>query len=209
MVFEHIENLKREYTDKYVVVNEQLPELKRFAGHTGFVKTVNMSGRALVEFGYDENIGWYDIDVDFLKIVDAPPPAEDGKAKAAPTKAAPAKPAAKKAEAKPASAGGMDVADILAAARGGGGGAAPAAEKAESKPAAKPAAKGMSVEEMLAAARGEKSQAAEPAAPARRLPQLLLNRRNRTAAATPPAATGDLPTEVADILAFCRERDGS
>ena len=74
MIFDHIEKLKKQYTDKYVVVDESRPELKRFRGLTGTVKTVNMSGRALVEFdGYD-NIGWYDIDPAFLKFVDAPLP---------------------------------------------------------------------------------------------------------------------------------------
>jgi len=63
MVFEQIEKLKRDYTDKYVAVDASRPELKRFAGNVGVVRTVNMSGRALVEFpGYHKNIGWYDID---------------------------------------------------------------------------------------------------------------------------------------------------
>ena len=67
MVFEHIEKLKQEYTDKYVTVDEQRPELQRFGHMTGIVKTVNMNGRALVEFDGLENIGWYDIEIDFLK----------------------------------------------------------------------------------------------------------------------------------------------
>ena len=50
MVFEQIEQLKDEYTDKYVVVKGERPELRRFQGLTGTVRTVNMSGRALVEF---------------------------------------------------------------------------------------------------------------------------------------------------------------
>ena len=50
MVFEHIEKLKREYTDKYVVVDLSRPELRRFEGQTGVIKTVNMNGNALVEF---------------------------------------------------------------------------------------------------------------------------------------------------------------
>ncbi|MBM4094835.1 MAG: hypothetical protein FJ276_36310, partial [Planctomycetes bacterium] len=72
MVFRAIEKLQREYTDKYVVVDDQRPELRRFSGMTGIVKTVNMSGRALVQFDGNNNIGWYDIDLDFLKVVDAP-----------------------------------------------------------------------------------------------------------------------------------------
>src|SRR5688500_20206883 len=74
MIFEHIETIKRQFTDKYVVVDESQPELQRFRGLTGMVKTVNMSGRALVEFDGYNNIGWYDIDPTFLKVVDAPPP---------------------------------------------------------------------------------------------------------------------------------------
>ncbi len=74
MVFEHIEQLKRKWTDKYVVVDESRPELKRFSGQTGTVKTVNFSGRALVQFDGNNNIGWFDIDPRFLKVVDAPLP---------------------------------------------------------------------------------------------------------------------------------------
>ena len=82
------EKLKRDYTDKYVVVDATRPELHRFRNFTGFVKTVNMNGRALVEFGEDNNIGWYDIELDFLKVVDKPEPKEP-EAKAA--KASPVK----------------------------------------------------------------------------------------------------------------------
>ena len=127
MVFEHIEKLKQEYTDKYVVVDDSRAELRRFRGMTGTVKTVNMSGRALVEFDAHQNIGWFDIDIDFLKVIDKPLP----KAEVEPAKKAPAKPAAKKTakapselekarSAKPAAKAGaaMSVSDVLAAARG-------------------------------------------------------------------------------------------
>src|SRR6476619_3037863 len=79
LIFDHIEKLKTQHTDKYVVVDESRPELQRFRGLTGNVKTVNMSGRALVEFDGYNNIGWYDIDPTFLKIVDAPPPKVEAK----------------------------------------------------------------------------------------------------------------------------------
>ncbi len=79
MVFEHIEKLQEEYMDKYVVVDDQRPELRRFKGMTGVVKTVNMSGRALVQFDSNNNIGWYDIDIDYLKVVDKPLPKEEPK----------------------------------------------------------------------------------------------------------------------------------
>ena len=124
MVFEHIDKLKREYTDKYVVVDNSRPELRRFDGQTGLVRTVNMNGRALVEFDAYENIGWYDIDIDFLKIIDKPLPKPEPKEQPA-KKPAAKKPAAKKAESKKApAAGGMSVEEMLAAARGEKAGAA-------------------------------------------------------------------------------------
>src|SRR5436853_1139135 len=158
MIFEHIDKLKKQYTDKYVVVDESRPELQRFKGLTGAVKTVNFSGKALVEFDGYNNIGWYDIDPAFLKVVPAPAPkpAEGKKDKAAAPKAeSPKSPAAgskpvgeKKTPlaAKPAAA--KSVADILAAARKPAGAAG---ETAEAKPAAAapakvvPGGKGMSM----------------------------------------------------------------
>ena len=148
MVFEHIENLKRIYTDQLVVVDDNRTELGRFQGMTGTVKTVNMSGRALVEFDGYNNIGWYDIDVDFLKLVDEPvhetetvstpvPPAEPAApaAEASAPEAAPAE-AAAPAKVDPSK---MSVEDMLAAARASAAGeAAPAAAPAE--PAAEEAA---------------------------------------------------------------------
>jgi hypothetical protein len=171
MVAQSIEQLKNDWTDKYVIVDGQRPELARFRDLVGQVKTVNMSGRALVEFlDYHLNNGWYDIDLGFLKIVDKPAP----KAAKPDGKKAPAKPAAKGAPAgqaaaekpKPAgkpAAGKPSVADILAAARAGKAPAKPAAA-AESASAGAPGApmaaapakidrSKMSVADMLAAAR--------------------------------------------------------
>lgn len=71
-MFEAIERLKQEYTDKHVVVIGDRPELARFVGYTGQVKTVNMNGRALVQFDAWSNIGWYDIALDFLRVVSDP-----------------------------------------------------------------------------------------------------------------------------------------
>jgi hypothetical protein len=191
MIFEHIEKLKKQYTDKYVVVDESRPELKRFRGLTGNVKTINMSGRALVEFDGYNNIGWFDIDPTFLKVVDTPPPkpAESHRDKAAAPKAespkapgAAAKPVGEKktpaaAAAKPATAAkpaaGKSVAEILAAARkpASEATATAAAPVAEAKPASAapagkvaPGGKGMSMAEILAAARGKTAPAAAPAA---------------------------------------------
>ena len=169
MIFDHIEKLKKQYTDKYVVVDLTRPELQRFRGLTGNVKTVNMSGRALVEFDGYNNIGWYDIDPTFLKVVEAPPPkpVESKKDKAAAPKAespkAPAAAAKPVDESKtPAAAGktpapaaksptgGKSVAEILAAARkpASSAAAAPAAEAKAAPAKAPPGGKGMSVAEI-------------------------------------------------------------
>jgi hypothetical protein len=52
------EALKREWTDQFVEVNPERPELKRFAGIVGRVVTVNHNNKALVDF---QDGGWYDI----------------------------------------------------------------------------------------------------------------------------------------------------
>lgn len=72
MSIELAEQLKRDLTDKYVVVDRSVPELKRFAPLTGIVKTVNMNCRALVQFLGTEDISWYDIDPAYLTVVDKP-----------------------------------------------------------------------------------------------------------------------------------------
>ena len=82
MSIEQAEQLKTELTDKWVVVDKNIPELRRFAGLTGKVKTVNMNCQALVEFHGQEDIGWYDIGTTFLTVVDKP--VEKPKAAAAP-----------------------------------------------------------------------------------------------------------------------------
>jgi hypothetical protein len=181
MVFDNILKLQKQLTDKYVVVDDRRPELKRFSGLTGTVKTVNFSGRALVQFDGHNNIGWYDIDPAFLKVIDEPlaKPEKAEKKKEAAPKAE--KPAAAAAPAKPA---GKSAADILAAARTGAKPAAPAAPKAEAP--AKPAGK-MSAADILAAAKGgaKATPAAEkpvetkaapipgPSAPAKTTPKKL------------------------------------
>ena len=50
--------LKREWTDRFVEINPERPELKRFAGIVGRVITVNQNNKALVDFS---DGGWYDI----------------------------------------------------------------------------------------------------------------------------------------------------
>jgi hypothetical protein len=188
MVFEHIEKLKRDYTDKYVLVDDSRPELARFKDTPGRVKTVNMSGRALVEFDAYANIGWYDIDVDYLKVIDRPVPKEPEK-KAAPTK----KPAAAKAAATPAATGKklspLEMARMQGAVGGKGQEAKPAAAAPQGKP---------STADILAAARGGTSAAAPPAA------------AKETPAAKPAAAAKDpAAMSVADKIAMLRGEKGA
>jgi hypothetical protein len=73
------EVLKREWTDQYVTVNAQRPELKRFAGIVGRVITVNHNNKALIDF---QDGGWYDIaaSAEYLTKLSA----EDAKGKFAP-----------------------------------------------------------------------------------------------------------------------------
>jgi hypothetical protein len=203
MVFDNILQLQRQWTDKYVVVDDARPELKRFSGMTGVVKTVNFSGRALVQFDANNNIGWFDIDPRFLKIVDAPLPKPAAKEAKTEKKAAPVKqdkPAdAKPIGEKPAPKPGGSVADILAAARAGKGGAA------ETKPAAaaKPEAKKMSVADIMAAARGAKpatpAEAAAVAAPVTSTPAPA-----PVEAPDAPAKIDPKKLSVADMLAMAR-----
>ena len=198
-MFDVIERLKAEWTDKYVVVESPAPELARFGRATGQVKTVNMNGRCLVEFDQYNNIGWYDIDPSCLKIVPKPlpKPAEPKEKAAKPA----AKAAAAKEVAKPAAAKKPSTADILAAARGKAAAPKPAAD-------AKPAAGGkLSTAEILARARGAKAAAAaEPVAeePAAEEPAAPVATPAKAAA---QSAGGPLPTTTADKIAWCRAHD--
>jgi len=142
-----------------------------------------MSGRALVEFGdYHKNIAWYDIDLDYLKVVDKPAP-QDPKQAAAKKKPA-AKPAAKKADAE-----GKKKLSPLEMARMQDSGGKPKAQ-AKSKP---------STADILAAARGE----AAPVAKAE---------PKKAAAPAPPAAAAPGKVDrskmsVDEMVAYCREKD--
>lgn len=205
-MFDVIERLKAEWTDKYVVVDSPAPELARFAQATGFVKTVNMNGRCLVEFDQFNNIGWYDIDPSALKIVPKPlpKPAETKEKAAKPAAKEPAKPAAKPAA---GAAKKPSTADILAAARAKGG-AAPVAKEPTAKPAA--GAGKLSTAEILARARGAKAAAA-PAAPAEEPAVEAAPEPEAPPAApakkTATAAAGGLPTTTAEKIAWCRQHD--
>ncbi len=98
----------------------------------------------------------------------------------------------------------MSVEEMLAAARGNKAAAATGAEPAtSSSPAEKPAAvdRGkMSVEEMLAAARGDKPATAKTTEPAAAIEEPAVEDSS--------SEQGELPTETADILSFCRKVDG-
>jgi hypothetical protein len=52
------EALKREWTDQFVEVNPERPELSRFTGIVGRVITVNRNNKAVIDF---QDGGWYDI----------------------------------------------------------------------------------------------------------------------------------------------------
>ena len=229
MVFQHIENLQQEYTDKHVVVNEEQPELKRFKGMTGIVRTVNMNGRALVEFDGDNNIGWYDIDIDFIRVIDEPvsddtpvkePPAarKEEKEDKAPSELKKARKDKDRAE--------MSVDEILAAAKEDTESGA-VAETAEEPAAADSSA--MSVDDILAAARGDAGGAAETVAEeeaageedaAETVAEEEAEGEEDTAEAVqeppaeeaeaeePAASTGDLPADVDGIIAYCQRVDG-
>jgi len=116
MSFETVERLKREFTDKWVTVDPNTPELKRFVGLSGRIKTINMNGRALVQFDGPVDISWYDIDLSYLKLIDAPLPK-----KTAEKHADAPKPAA--AAAKPAATAGKSPLELARAqgAAGSGG----------------------------------------------------------------------------------------
>ncbi|HEX4148054.1 MAG TPA: hypothetical protein VHY20_03660 [Pirellulales bacterium] len=212
--FEQIDDLKRQYTDKYVLVDSGRPELRRFHGETGRVKTVNMNGRALVQFDVDNNIGWFDIGLDYLQVVDGPgaKPAEPEKAGHDRASA----PAKVKVDSPAATAGGQKVpepgtkkstADILAAARAAKGEAG-----AAKPPAAKPPAGGkLSTADILAAARAAKEHAAEeqpaPVAEASEAEEEVIEQEVTAAKSAKPALSGALPKTTAEIISWCRQRD--
>jgi len=250
MAFQHIENLQQEYTDKYVVVNEELPELQRFHGMTGVVRTVNMNGRALVEFDGDNNIGWYDIDIDFLRVIDEPLPEEipaeepavekiEEKEDKAPsdlkkardekgdgemsvdeilaaakndTESEPAVEVVDKPAAADASA--MSVDDMLAAARGEASGTvaeeeAVGEEDATEEPTVAADASAMSVDDMLAAARGEASgTVAEEEAGVEEDATEAVEEPATEEVEQQAASSGELPTDVDGMIAYCQRVDG-
>ena len=191
-MFDVIERLKAEWTDKYVVIDSPAPELSRFAKTTGTVRAVNMNGRCLVEFDQFNNIAWYDIDPSHLKVVTEPLPKPEKQAKA---KAAPAAKTSSSPQKK-------STADILAAARGGG-----------LKPAAKPAGK-LSTADILAKARGAKTPpppaVADPTPDESALEETIASDETPEQDESPQAKespVGELPTTTAEKIAWCRQHD--
>ncbi len=137
MSIDRAEQLKEKLTDKFVVVDTSIPELRRFANWTGKVKTVNMSCRALVEFDGPVDISWYDINPDYLIVVDGPRPKVAQAAKATAAKAPVAAPSAEaKPAAKPVAASAKSPLDAIRAqqAAKAGAPATPAAGGAKLSP---------------------------------------------------------------------------
>ncbi|MDA7885861.1 hypothetical protein N9Z08_01365 [Pirellulales bacterium] len=201
-MFDVIERLKAEWTDKYVVINSPAPELSRFAKTTGTVRSVNMNGRCLVEFDQFNNIGWYDIDPSHLRVVTEPLPKPEKKVA---TNTAPAK---KASSVKTATTKKQSTADILAAARGG-----------SSTPAQKPAEK-LSVAEILAKARGSEAAPSPPTeeptpdqealAENATTPEETTPEETTTQTESPPdesASADALPTTTAEKISWCRQHD--
>jgi hypothetical protein len=67
-----VEILRREWTDQFVTVNSDRPELRRFANIVGRVVTVNWNGKAVIDF---QDGGWYDITAT-TECLNKVPPAE-------------------------------------------------------------------------------------------------------------------------------------
>jgi len=218
-VLELIEKLKQDLTDKYVVVDAHVPELARFEGHVGQVKTVNMNGRALVEFDAWSNIGWYDIEPSYLKVVPKPEPTAAA-GKPAAKAAAPAKAASTaQAPAGEKKLSPLEMARLQGAAKPAG--AQPSAKPAAAQPAAPKAAPTAqaaggkpSTADILAAARGGESApaaqtpAVEPAQAAAAVETLEqpVATAPKPAASKPAFTAGERPS-VPEILAWCRQHD--
>lgn len=181
MSFAAVEQLKSQYTDKLVEVDPSVPELRRFKGLVGTVKTVNMNGRLLIQFDHPVDIGWYDIDPAYLRLV-------EGKAK----KATAAKSADKVAEPVPASA-----AKVAPAPRSEPAKVAPPAQPAAADSGSKPLSKLEQARQQGAAGKPAAASpaAVAPAAGGRPLSKLEMARMQgaagtaKTPVATPPSAS--------------------
>jgi hypothetical protein len=75
MAPDRIDALKRQFTGKSVLVDARRPELVRWRELPGTIKTINQSGRALVQFDGPDR-GWHDLDLAWLQVVDSVPQAK-------------------------------------------------------------------------------------------------------------------------------------
>jgi hypothetical protein len=173
-----------------VKVDASRAELARFQDVVGQVKTVNMNGRALVQFlDYHLNTGWFDIDLSCLTVVDKP------------SADVTAKPEAKRAHDVPAgkaapTAGDKQVADAKAPAGGGGQKKLSPLEMARmqgaggtaaAKPASGAPAPAKSTADILAAARGGAAPAKPAAGAKSSTADILAAARGKATAAAPAA----------------------
>jgi len=210
MSIERAEQLKKELTDKWVVVTSGIPELRRFQELTGRVKTVNMNCRALVEFDGPEDIGWYDIDPGCLTVVDGPKPKEKpAPAKQKETKAPAAKPAASATGGSPLDKIRSQAGGAVAASKPADGGSPLDKIRAQSAGAAKPSAPatGGSPLDQIRAQTGSAPAPEAPAAPAKEPTAAV----DEPAAETPPPAppaSGSVDTSGMSPLDAIRAQGG-
>ena len=197
-LFEEVDSLQREWTDRFVQVDGSVAELRRFAGLTGQVKTVNMSGQALVEFDGSEDIGWYDIHPQFLTVVEVEveQEVEAETAEATPAEVADEAPTAATAATAPEAAPAADTSKLspLELARMQDVGGAAAASASVSVSVSKtPAAKKEAAEKAPAAAAPAKQKPAAPkAADTSKLSPLELARMQDVGGDAPaPAAAAE------------------
>ncbi|MBX9585573.1 MAG: hypothetical protein K2X87_35140 [Gemmataceae bacterium] len=78
--FAEVDLLRQTWTDRFVRVRPGFPEYARFDGQVGRVVTVNLGGRALVDFA---DGAWYDIPAagEYLEVV----PEDEARGKYDPT----------------------------------------------------------------------------------------------------------------------------
>ena len=226
-LLEEVTGLQREWTDRFVQVDGSIPELKRFAGLTGQVKTVNMSGHALVEFTGSEDIGWYDIHPQFLTVVEVDVPTESTDDTQAAVEDAPApaqETTAPAAEAPPADTSNLSPLEL--ARLQDSGGAAPAPAAAPAKEAAAPTEKAAPAEKApavdtsnlspLELARLQDSGGSAPATTEEETTatdDAAVDEPEEVASDNSPASNVDIPEaegpeRTAAILAACRAQDG-
>ncbi len=67
-----IQKLRQDYSNRYVVLESDRPESRRFQGRIGLVKTITMNCQALVEWVDSADRAWYAFDLDDLRLVDRP-----------------------------------------------------------------------------------------------------------------------------------------